>query len=158
MGVINQSQFRNVLGHYPTGVCVVAARDLDGSPVAMVVGSFTSVSLDPPLVGFLPARSSTTWPTIREASRFCVNVLAADQAALCQQVSKRGPGRLDGINWTEAPTGGFVLDGALAAIDCDLHRVFEAGDHDFVLGSVLGVQILREEAPLIFHRGSLGTL
>lgn len=158
MGVINQGHFRDVLGHYPTGVCVVSARDAEGAPIAMVVGSFTSVSLDPPLVGFLPARSSATWPHIRSAGRFCVNVLAADQAVLCRQVSARGPGRLDGIEWTAAPTGGMVIAGALAAIDCELHEIHEAGDHDFALGRVLGLQILRDDAPLIFHRGSLAAL
>lgn len=158
MGVINQGQFRSVLGHYPTGVCVITARDTEDAPIAMVVGSFTSVSLDPPLVGFLPARSSTTWPQLRQAGRFCVNVLAADQAVLCRQVSARGPGRLDGIAWRTAPTGGLVIEGALATIDCDLHGVYEAGDHDFALGHVLGLQILRDDPPLIFHRGSYAAL
>ena len=84
--------FRHVLGHYPTGVTVVTARAPDGTPIGMVIGSFTSVSLDPPLVAFFPGRSSTTWPRIMAGGAFCVNVLAAGQERLCRDVSAKEPG------------------------------------------------------------------
>lgn len=78
---VDQTEFRRILGHYPTGVCVVTAL-VDGGPIGLTIGSFTSVSLDPPLVGFLPARSSKTWPRIKAAGQFCANVLADNQSAL----------------------------------------------------------------------------
>ena len=77
-------QFRTILGHYPTCVVVVTALDAAGSPTGMTVGSFTSVSLDPPMIGFLPTRDSRSFRRLRGATSFCVNVLAADQEWLCQ--------------------------------------------------------------------------
>ncbi|MFM6931786.1 MAG: flavin reductase family protein, partial [Novosphingobium sp.] len=76
---IDPAVFRRVLGNYPTGVTVVTAMGEDGQPIGMVVGTFTSVSLDPPLVGFLPDKRSSSWPQIEKAGHFCVNVLARDQ-------------------------------------------------------------------------------
>ena len=89
------SEFRETLGHYPTGVAVVTAVAGDGGPAGMVVGSFTSVSLDPPLVAFLPTKDSGSWARLATADRFCVNVLAADQEDLCpsQSHERRPPPR-----------------------------------------------------------------
>ena len=86
----DSKRFRQVLGHYPTGVTVVTAVDADGQPAGMAVGSFTSVSLDPPLVAFLPDKSSTSFPRIRRASSFCVNVLSAEQENVCRAFAAKG--------------------------------------------------------------------
>ena len=144
--------YRDVLGHYPTGVCAISAL-VAGVPLAMVVGTFTSVSLDPPLIGFLPARNSETWQQLRLAETFCVNVLASDQAALCKRMATRGPDRFVGVNWVEDHESGLRIDGAVAWIACNLTSVSEAGDHDFVLGHVRAMALVRDTAPLIFHRG-----
>ncbi|HEX3791374.1 MAG TPA: flavin reductase family protein [Pseudonocardiaceae bacterium] len=142
---------RSVLGHYPTGVVLVTAPGPAPAP-AMVVGTFTSVSLDPPLVGFLPARTSTSWPRIRAAGRFCVNVLAADQHQVCLDFVARADHRWDRVV-RHAPSGAPVLADALAWIDCDLAGEVEAGDHSFVTGLVRCVCMQRAEPPLLFLRG-----
>ena len=97
MGVSFDSQeFRRILGHYPTGVCAITAM-VDGSPAGMVVGSFTSVSLDPPLVAFLPDRKSTSWPKIEAAGRFCVNVLAEHQKDVCRALSSKADNKFGAV-------------------------------------------------------------
>ena len=149
---IDSKALRTVLGSYPTGVCAISAR-VGGVPLAMIVGTFTSVSLDPPLVGFLPARSSETWALLRGAERFCVNVLAADQVELCQRMATRGPERFADVCWIDGAGGTPRIDGAVAWISCDLASVTDAGDHEFVLGHVRAMDVVRDTAPLLFHRG-----
>ncbi|MBE0455657.1 MAG: flavin reductase [Roseovarius sp.] len=150
--MIDARTYRDVLGHYPTGVCAISAF-VAGSPLAMVVGTFTSVSLEPPLIGFLPARSSETWQQLRHADVFCVNVLASDQAALCKRMATRGPDRFADVDWIKGSESELRIGGALAWILCHLASVTEAGDHDFVLGHVCATALVRDTAPLIFHRG-----
>ena len=153
---VEAAHFRQVLGHFPTGVAVITAIDAAGCPVGMAVGSFTSVSLDPPLVGFLPDRSSTSFPRIRTAASFCVNVLAADQRELCQRFASRGGDKFAGLEWAPAPSGAPRLAGVAAWIDCDLVSVSEAGDHYFVLGRVRELDAQADATPLVFHRGGYG--
>jgi len=100
---IDPAVFRQVLGSYPTGVCAITALGPDGQPVGMVVGTFTSVSLDPPLVGFLPDKNSSTWPLIEGAGRFCVNALGADQQATCRSLAARGPDKFAGCGMGDVP-------------------------------------------------------
>ena len=152
---IEAATFREVLGHYPTGVCVITAMGEDGKPVGMVVGSFSSVSLDPPLVGFFPARSSSTWPQIEQAGHFCVNVLASDQTGLCRQIASPGD-KFAGVEYTVSPHGLPVLEEAMAAIECRMDSVIEAGDHWLVLGRVLGMEAKRDADPMLFFRGKYG--
>lgn len=159
--VIDPLQYRRVLGHFPTGVTVVTACAADGEPLGVTIGSFCSVSLDPPLVGFLPMIVSDRWPAIRATGSFCVNVLAADQAELCWRFAKTDiSAPFDGVGWHPAAgTGSPILDGAIAWIDCTIAGVVEAGDHHFVTGHVLGLEhVADDSAPsaLIFFRGKLG--
>lgn len=152
----DSATFRQVLGHYPTGVCVVTAVAEDGEALGMVVGSFTSVSLEPPLVAFLPARSSSTWPRIAKVGRFCVNVLASDQLALCKQLAKSGPDKFADVSHRASANGSPILDGVVAWIDCVLDNVVEAGDHDIAIGRVAALEIERVGNPLIFFQGRYG--
>jgi len=157
---IDAQLYRQVLGHFPTGVTVVTGLDGD-EPVGFTIGSFTSVSLDPPLVGFLPMIDSDRWNRIRRSGAFCVNVLAADQAALCWNFSKSSiTDPFEGVDWKPAPTTGSpAIDGAIAWIDCDIHQVVDAGDHHFVMGLVRDLAHTpaeHEPAPLLFYRGKLG--
>jgi 3-hydroxy-9,10-secoandrosta-1,3,5(10)-triene-9,17-dione monooxygenase reductase component len=147
--------FRQVLGAYPTGVAIITALDAAGVPAGMVVGTFTSVSLDPPLVGFLPDKSSSSWPKIEQAGRFCVNVLGSDQQQLCRQVAGKGD-KFAGIELAVSEHGLPVIADALAVIECTIHSVTEAGDHWFVLGNVLRMEAPREADPMLFHRGRYG--
>lgn len=156
---IDSSTFRKVLGHYPTGVCVVTASQADGSPTGMVVGTFNSVSLDPPLVAFFPAKSSSSWSRIEAAGKFCVNVLASEQEALCRQISSPCAEKFSDVSHRTSANGSPIIDGVVAWIDCTLEKVIEAGDHYIVLGQVAALEVsneTRETKPLLFYRGDYG--
>ena len=158
---IAASTFRSVLGHLPTGVTVVAAAGSDGT-VGLTIGSFTSVSLDPPLVGFLVQSSSHTWVEIQRSQAFCANVLSTSQADLCWRFAKApvDADRFEGVPWRTEATGSPVIEGAVAWIDCSIALVHETGDHQFVVGEVRGLgthfDCGSELAPLIFCRGAIG--
>jgi 3-hydroxy-9,10-secoandrosta-1,3,5(10)-triene-9,17-dione monooxygenase reductase component len=149
--------FRRVLGRFPTGVAVVTATD-GGKPVGMAVSSFTSVSLDPYLVGFLPSRTSTSFPRIRTAGSFCVNVLAADQAELSRRFASSGGDKFTGVAWRPNRFGAPRLDRAAAWIDCTLESATDAGDHYFVLGRVLELDAAPGVSPLVFVHGGYASV
>lgn len=153
---IDGTTFRRVLGHYPTGVCVVTAIQSNGTPAAMVVGSFTSVSLDPPLVAFFPDRGSSSWPKIQQAGKFCVNILGSHQEHICRRFAAKGDNKFQGLEYRLSSSGSPVLADVIAWIDCTLHIVHEAGDHYIVLGHVRELDIVRAEQPLLFLRGKYG--
>ncbi|HEY4006745.1 MAG TPA: flavin reductase [Pseudonocardia sp.] len=153
---IDGQRFREVLGNYPTGVTVVTAIAGDGRPAGMAVGSFTSVSLDPPLIAFLPDRSSTSFPKIRAAKSFCVNVLAADQEDICRAFAARGGDKFAGVNWTRTESGAPRINGVAAWIDCEFESVSEAGDHYLVLGRVRELHSGGDRLPLVFFQGGYG--
>ena len=154
--MIDQREFRDVMGCYPTGVCVITAKDDDGGRYAMAVGTFSSISLDPPLVGFLPDKKSSSWPAIAATGRFCVNVLGAHQLDLCQRFSARSDNKFGDLVHGQSPSGQPLLDDCLAWIDCSISSVTEAGDHWFVLGNVLNMEATRHEDPMLFYRGRYG--
>jgi 3-hydroxy-9,10-secoandrosta-1,3,5(10)-triene-9,17-dione monooxygenase reductase component len=154
---IDPSLFRRVLGHFPTGVTVIATVH-DGRPVGCTVGSFFSVSLDPPLVGFCVMTTSSTWPAIQRTGRFGVSVLADEQIEACRQLATKAPDKFDALAWSPAPTTGSpLLAGAVAHLDCVLEQTHLAGDHWIALGRVVDLALHREEAdPLVFCRGAYG--
>ena len=152
---IRPRDFRDVLAHVPTAVTVVTASH-ETEPVGMTVNSFTSVSLEPPLVLFCAAKSSLTWPRIRAARRFCVNVLAAGQEDLARLFSRPRADRFTGVRCNDRFCGPALAD-AVAWIDCELADEHAAGDHVIVLGAVLGVESTAAP-PLVFHRRRYGTL
>jgi flavin reductase (DIM6/NTAB) family NADH-FMN oxidoreductase RutF len=152
----DSTRFREVLGSYPTGVAVVTGKDEDGNPAGMVVGSFTSVSLDPPLIAYLPMKTSRTFSRLRASSSFCVNIMAADQESICQHFVSPAEDKFAGLAWHSSPGGNPILDGAVAWIECDYTSVTEAGDHYIVLGGVLDMQLERETAPLLFFQRGYG--
>lgn len=152
---IDPAAFRKVLGNYPTGVCVISA--LDGEkPAGMVVGTFTSVSLDPPLVGFFPDKGSSSWPLIEKAGHFCVNVMGSDQQEVCRSVSAKGEAKFVGVEYVLSDHNLPIIANSIASIECRLYSVTEAGDHWFVLGEVLRMETVREDDPMLFHRGRYG--
>jgi flavin reductase (DIM6/NTAB) family NADH-FMN oxidoreductase RutF len=152
----NPKWFRQVLGQYPTGVCVITAMQPGGCAAGMAVGSFTSVSLDPPLVAFLPDRSSTSWPKIQAAERFCVNILGAEQESVCRRFSSKTPDKFEGLPYRLSEGGSPIIDGAIAWIDCEIETVHEAGDHYIVVGLVKELQIESGGLPLLFFQGGYG--
>ena len=149
--------FRDVLGHFSTGVVVVTAAAPDG-PAGMTCQSVVSLSLDPPLVLFCPAKSSTSWPRIRVAGHFCLNILAADQEALCATFARSGGDKFAGVGWAPGATGAPVLAGTLAHVECNLEVVHDGGDHEIAVGSVVDLSIRRAARPLVFFRGTFHAL
>jgi flavin reductase (DIM6/NTAB) family NADH-FMN oxidoreductase RutF len=148
--------FRHVLGQYPTGVCIVTALQEDGPPAGLAVGSFASVSLDPPLVAFMPDKTSTSWPKIERAGTFCVNVLAADQEHVCRRFATKLADKFSGLAWRPSSSGTPIIEGVVAWIDCDVEMVHEAGDHYIVLGRVRDLQLEQPRLPLLFYQGGYG--
>jgi 3-hydroxy-9,10-secoandrosta-1,3,5(10)-triene-9,17-dione monooxygenase reductase component len=153
-------RFRDVLGIFATGVTVITSMSGD-DPVGMTCQSFSSVSLDPPLVMFCPAKTSRAWPMMRQAGFFCVNFLSAEQQDISNGMATKGVEKFQGVGWKPASTGAPLIDGVLGYVDCVIDRVHEAGDHYIVVGRVqeLAYGDGREDAstsevPLLFHRGA----
>jgi 3-hydroxy-9,10-secoandrosta-1,3,5(10)-triene-9,17-dione monooxygenase reductase component len=145
--------FRHVLSHVPTGVVVITGAGGEG-PAGLAVGSFCSISLQPPLVGFFCDRGSTSWPLVRASGAFCVNVLAAEQRELATRFARSGGPKFDGLEHSPSPhTGSPVLPGVLAWIDCEIEREVELGDHILVVGSTLELAVADSSSPLVFFRG-----
>jgi 3-hydroxy-9,10-secoandrosta-1,3,5(10)-triene-9,17-dione monooxygenase reductase component len=152
-------RFREVLGRFASGITVVTSIS-GGEPVGMTCQSFSSVSLDPPLVMFVPARTSRAWPVIQRSGRFCVNVLAADQEPVSTRMATKGVDKFDGIAWHPAEvTGSPVIEGTLAHLDCTIHAVHEGGDHFIVIGRVEHLATTDGDVsePLLYFRGRYRT-
>jgi flavin reductase (DIM6/NTAB) family NADH-FMN oxidoreductase RutF len=146
--------FRNVMGHLPTGVSIVTSHSEAEGPAGLAVGSFMSVSLEPPLIAVSPALTSTSWPAIRDTGHFCVNVLSEGQAEVARRFAVSGGDKFTDLEWRHGPSGAPILEGAVAWIDCEIHSEQEAGDHWLVLGLVLELDLGDAADPLIFHRGA----
>ena len=151
---LDSQEFRRILGHYPTGVCAITAP----GPVGMVVGSFTSVSLEPALVAFLPDRRSSTWPKIEAAGHFCVNILAQNQLGVCKALASKAENKFDAVPYRLSGSGLPLIEDVVAWIDCQLYAVHEAGDHYIAIGRVLALDVERPEPPLVFLRGGYGSI
>ena len=153
-GEVTPQRMKAVLGTFTTGVVVVTATA--DSPLGLTCQSLTSLSLDPPLISFSAARTSTTWPQIRAVGRFCINVLAHDQHELSERFAQRGADGVDkfaGVHWTPSELGSPVLDDVSAWIDCELANEYDGGDHTIVLGAVRALHSNPRRHPLIFYRG-----
>jgi flavin reductase (DIM6/NTAB) family NADH-FMN oxidoreductase RutF len=160
----DSAHFRKAMGHVPTPVTVVTGLDPQGRPLGLTIGSFSSISLDPPLVGFFPGVSSASWPRIQAGGVFCVNVLAEGQDDLCWRFAKEAPadgdGRFDGLDWEPGATGAPVLPGVIAWIDCRIDSVTQVGDHWFVVGAVEAMHHADVDAgetrdAMTFYRGKV---
>ncbi|MCX5200544.1 flavin reductase family protein [Streptomyces sp. NBC_00237] len=171
-------EFRRVLGNFASGVTVItspgstapvttapgaaaATGPDDEPPAGFACQSFASLSLDPPLVVFMVARTSTTWPRIARAGVFCVNVLGAHQGELCRGFARSGTDKFAGVEYDAAPvTGSPRLAGVPAWIDCTIQTVHTGGDHLIVVGRVEALSATApdapESSPLLFHRGAFG--
>ena len=150
-------EFREVLGHFATGITVVTALD-DGEPVGLAANSFTSVSLDPPLVLFCPAKTSSSWARIERAGRFAVNILDETQEEVCRVFATPGEDRFSQVAWHPSPNGSPLLDEVHAFLDCVTHSVHDGGDHWIVVGRVLDLGLDADAGPLLYYRGRYGRL
>ncbi|MEV4176134.1 flavin reductase family protein [Nonomuraea sp. NPDC049709] len=156
-GHLDSRRFRQVLGRFATGVVAITAVDpVNGQPCGLAANSFTSVSLNPPLVAFCVAHTSTSWPRVRGAKVITVNVLAENQQAVCAQMAGKGGDKFAGLEWTGSPGGNPVLEGALAWLDCAVEAEHLAGDHMIVVARVLQLDTHADGGPLVFFRGGYG--
>ena len=153
--VIEADDFRHVLGHFPTGVAVVTANGRHG-PVGMACNSLTSVSLRPPLIAICPAKSSETWPEIRDSGRFLLNLMHRDHGSTVLKFARKKTDRFEAVPFHQRPCGP-ALDDALAWIECGIAAEHDAGDHTIALGRVLALDARGEVEPLVFYRGRYGT-
>lgn len=148
---LDAKTFRDVLGCCPTGVALITGL-VDDTPLGMVVGTFTSISLDPPLVGFFPGRQSKTWSSIAPSGRFCVNILSCDQAELSRSFAAASKDRFRQVIRGSSPAGLPLIEGVSAWVDCTIAGTHEIGDHYLVVGAVEAMG--RSDAlPLVFLRG-----
>lgn len=153
----DQRVFRNALGRFATGVAVVTTRDPDGAPVGVTVNSFSSVSLDPPLVLFCLDRSASGLRSFLESTRFAVNILGEDQREISRRFSGPWAERWTGVGYDSGVTGSPLLHGCLANLDCVLVATHDGGDHVILVGRV---EQLSETVgrPLLYYSGGYGRL
>jgi flavin reductase (DIM6/NTAB) family NADH-FMN oxidoreductase RutF len=153
--MVGEEKFRIVMGHFATGITVVASRDAQGEPVGLTVNAFTSVSLDPPLVLVCIHKKAEGHDAVLAAGHFGVSILAEDQGDIAMVFSQEDPlSRFEGVETWDGPLGSPILQGALAWIDCHIEEVFPGGDHSILLGRVQGCEA-SDGDPVLFFRGAL---
>jgi 3-hydroxy-9,10-secoandrosta-1,3,5(10)-triene-9,17-dione monooxygenase reductase component len=143
--------FRSVLGRFCSGIVIVTSNE-GRRPLGLTAQSFTSVSLDPPLVLFCPAKTSTSWPPIRATGKFCVNVLSEEQLGVARNFAVSGGDKFAGIDWHWSPGGLPMMADCLAYIECELDQVHDAGDHEIAVGRVTSLASGRPERPLLYYQ------
>jgi flavin reductase (DIM6/NTAB) family NADH-FMN oxidoreductase RutF len=148
-------QFREVCGQYATGVAVITARSADG-PVGVTVNSFSSVSLDPPLVQFSLDRKASVFPVFSDCGHFAVNILSRAQQSLSNTFAVRSDG-FEEVEFAEGAGGCPVFEGCVANLECETFAVYDGGDHVIILGKVRQLQCVPAHEPLLFFRGTYGT-
>jgi flavin reductase (DIM6/NTAB) family NADH-FMN oxidoreductase RutF len=153
---VGGEEFRRALAVHAAGVVVITALP-EGLPVGLTATSFSSVSLTPPLVSFYVAQSSTTWPALRRADLFAVNVLASHQSELAARFARKNVDRFaHPTRWRPGADGVPLLDGASAHLVCRPHHTAEVGDHFLVVGLVTSTSVSEGERPLLYHQGKFG--
>lgn len=157
VSTLDPRTLRAAFGAFPSGVVAVAA-EVDGDLVGMAASSFTSVSLEPALVSFSVANSSSTWPALRRSRHIGLSVLADHHGAVCRQLAGPADGRFEALPTTRTDDGAVLLEDAVATFDCTIHREIEAGDHTLVLLRLHAVEDSGASLPLVFHRSGFGRL
>lgn len=156
MSSIDTARFKEVLGHFVTGVAIVTAATPDG-PVGFTCQTFGALSLDPTLISFSAVSASYSWPKARDVGVVGVNILSQDQESIARVFGKPGPDKFAGVGWSPAPDGAPLIDGALAHLEGRIEFVTTQGDHDIVVVAV-GYARSHQGAPLIFYRGGFSGL
>ncbi|WP_306205373.1 flavin reductase family protein [Actinoplanes sp. RD1] len=158
-GRMDPAAVREAFACFPSGVVALAA-EVDGVPEVMVASSFaTGISLEPPLVAFAAQRTSATWPRLARATRIGISVLGDAHSTTCRQLAARDRARrFDGVAHTRLASGAVVLHDAAATLECTVHRIVPAGDHDLVLLEPIALGTDRSVLPLIFHHSALRSL
>jgi len=154
---VTSDEFRRACGRFATGVTVATVLDAQGLPHGLTVSSFTSVSLDPPLVLICLGHEVTMIDAFREAEHFGINVLGAGQQGLSDRFARKGHDRFDGLEWYRGEAGAPLLPGVLAAMECRRHQRFTSGDHDIFVGELISARVIEGE-PLIYFASRYRTL
>jgi flavin reductase (DIM6/NTAB) family NADH-FMN oxidoreductase RutF len=154
---LDQRMLRDAFGAFPSGVVAVAAS-VKGHLAGLAASSFTSISIDPPLVSFSVATSSSSWPLLREAGHLGVSVLADHHDDICRQLAGPREQRFDGLSFHVTDGGAVLLKEAVATFDVTVRDVIEAGDHVIVLLRIHEVGAGDGEHPLVFHRSGFAKL
>ena len=141
---------RHAFGIFPSGVTAVCAL-IDGVPVGLAASSFTSVSMDPPLVSVCVAHTSTTWPVLRTAVRLGVSVLATDHSGVARALSSKTGDRFADVSWEVTEQDAVLVHGSALWLDCSIEHEFRAGDHDIAVLRVAALQPYPDVAPMVFH-------
>ena len=156
MTSFDAKQFRNTMSNFCTGVVIVAGGDAE-HPAGFAAQSFVSVSLDPPLIAICPAKTSTSWPKIRDGKHFSINILGEHQKPVCDLFAKSGGNKFDDIDWSIGENGAPVIAGVLARIECTLHVEHDAGDHTIAVAQVTHLESSEsEDSALLFYKGRYG--
>jgi flavin reductase (DIM6/NTAB) family NADH-FMN oxidoreductase RutF len=151
-------QFRQLCGRFATGIAIITTTDPAGAPAGMTVNSFTSVSLDPPLVLVAIDRAASMHAALEGASGWAINILEAHQEALSRRFASGLPDRFEGIGWHAGPGGEILLEGALAHLRCEAVSRVPAGDHTLFIGQVTGGEAAEHGRPLLYYRGGYAEL
>lgn len=151
---IEPLSFREALGHYASGITVITSH-IEGEPIGFTCQSFYSVSMNPPLVSFSVMSNSASYPKIRQAGRFAVNILSDEQVRISNQFARRGTDKWHDVDWQASPLGNPIIAGSLHWLDCDIHAEHVAGDHLIVIGEVkaLNLQEAAATQPLLYFKG-----
>ncbi|MGQ0702783.1 MAG: flavin reductase family protein [Gemmatimonadales bacterium] len=155
---VDSAQFRQLCGHFATGVVILTAPGDQGVPAGMTANSFASVSLHPPLVSVNVDHAADFYPVMQKTEGYVINLLGADQEALSRRFAAVIPQRFDGVGYRVDDRGFILLDGVIAAILCVPHSRFEAGDHTIFVGRVIGGSVAAGGRPLLYYRGGYVTL
>ncbi|MGY3726878.1 MULTISPECIES: flavin reductase family protein [Cobetia] len=156
---IDSASFREALGHFASGITIITTQ-VDEEPIGFTCQSFYSVSMNPPLVSFSVKASSFSYPKIRQAERFAVNILSSEQSHVSTQFAMRGADKWQGIDWQLSPLGNPVINDSLHWLDCKIHAEHPAGDHLIVIGEVKGLNldVGATARPLLYFKGKYGGL
>ncbi|MFF5792553.1 flavin reductase family protein [Paeniglutamicibacter sp. NPDC012692] len=156
-GAPDQLALRQAFSLFPTGVVAVCSV-VDETPVGIAVNSFTSVSLDPPLVGICVAKSSATWPVLADSNRLGLSVLGSHQGKLCRSLASRNTDRFLEAPWRATDAGAVVMEGAALWLECEVRSTFDGGDHVVVLLEVVKSDLFPDVTPLVFHQSKFREL
>lgn len=150
---LDPREFRNALGRFATGVCVITAKDAAAKPFGMTINSFASVSLDPALILWSLQKNSDCFAAFQSTKHFAVNILAADQQAISNQYAKKNEHDLTPGSYRETENGCVVLNDVFTSFECEIEAVHEGGDHLILVARVLAMNNTEQREPLVFFAG-----
>jgi len=156
--LVNQKTFRDICGSFATGVTVVTGRLDDGSPIGVTVNSFSSVSLDPPLVLFCLDKKALSFDAFSMVKYFAFNILSEEQKEYSNKFSTQSPNKFEGVDYSESTNGVPLLKDCLGLVECQMHAVHEGGDHQIIVGKVINITAGEAERPLIYYQSKYRSL